>query len=249
MFKRFVILLLFAGVIQPVFSQTDKDVDDIRSEMNMLYNELELIDRKITSYSSIEQYETKYNAHKNLMELYFKAYGPQIIDNRDDLYPIYLDYQTLYVKIGNKIYTYRQKEKAVQIKEKLENYEANLKNLLAKAQAFCEDKNSDSLEKTKKASDAVLNRAIMLQSSNQSLFDDNMELEEIINRIGECHNDINALAIRKSRIGDILFKAIILAGIVLMAGNIVSSKISMMKALKPKDKTSKKSKNKEEYSI
>ena len=244
------------GLGKSVFAQTNTSLIDIKNEMNELYSELVQIDQEINSFNSVKSFEGKYVAHKNLMESCFNAYSIEIRENKEMLYPIYENYQTLYSSIGNKIETYKQNEnvriETERVKSTLGKYEGEMKTLLPKAKDFCKNKKTDSLEKTKSGANSIFNKAIALQSSNTYLFEGSETLEKTMNSISNSHDEINALTIKQSKIWDILFKIIIVIGMVLMAGNIISSKISMMKAMKPSVKSQQhdnKNKKEEEFSI
>lgn len=212
-------------------------VVDIQDEMNELLNELIEIDRNITSYPAVERYEVKYLSHHKLMDACFDAYSAEIRENHGALYQIYEDYQALYARIGKRIDVLKQNEakriEAERIKAKLENYCSEMNELHSKAKVFCDKKKSDSLEKAKSRANTVFNQVTVIQGSNAAVFENNDILGNLVDSIGKSHDEINALSIRKSRFWDILFKIIVVIGIVMMAGNIVSSKISMMKSMKP----------------
>lgn len=256
MIRKVIILLLLFGLLKPVCAQSNVSLIEIRLEMTQIYDELTRIDHDINSFNAAERYEAKYLAHKNLMESCFNTYNAEIRENRETLYPIYENYQVLYLNIGKKIESLKQREnirlEIEIVKSKLEIYDNDINNLFQKAKVFCEHKKNDSLEKTKSGGNTIFNQATALQSSNPVLFDDNETLNNIMNRISKSHDEINALTIKKNKIWDILFKIIMVVGMVLMAGNIVSSKISMMKTMKPATKTpkpDKQKKNEEEFSI
>lgn len=256
MIRKVIILLLLFGLLKPVCAQSNVSLIEIRLEMTQIYDELARIDHDINSFNAAERYEAKYLSHKNLMESCFNAYSTEIRENRETLYPIYENYQVLYLNIGKKIDTFKQREnirlETERVKSKLEKCDNDMNNLLQKAKVFCEHKKNDSLEKIKSGSNAIFNQATALQSSNPVLFDGNETLDGMMKSISKSHDEINALTIKKSKIWDILFKIIMVVGMVLMAGNIVSSKISMMKAMKPAVKTpkpEKQKKNEEEFSI
>lgn len=256
MIKRLFILILLFSLGSSFCAQTNTSLFDIKDEMNELYRELVRIDQEINSFNAVKSFEAKYVSHKNLMESCFNAYSTEIRENKEMLYPIYENYQTLYAGIGNKIEAYKQLEndriETERVKSTLGKYDGELRTLLPKAKDFCKNKKADSLEKTKSGANSIFNKAIVLQSSNTYLFEGNEKLEKIMNSISKSHDEINALTIKQSKIWDILFKIIMVIGMVLMAWNIISSKISMMKAMKPSvkshqhDNTNKKE---EEFSI
>lgn len=256
MIRKVIIMLLSFGLLQSVCAQSNVSLFEIKLELNQIYDELAQIDHDINSFDAAERYEAKYLAHKNLMESCFNAYNNEIRENRETLYSIYENYQVLYIGIGKKIDAFKQREnirlETEQVKSKLEKYEMDINDLLHKAKDFCEHKKNDSLEKTKSGGNTVFNQVTALQSSNPVLFDDNETLNSMVKNISKSHDEINALTIKKSNIWDILFKIIMVVGMVLMAGNIVSSKINMMKAMKSAAKTpkpEKQKKNEEEFSI
>ena len=256
MIRKSFILVLLIGVAMSLCAQTNVSLIDIKKEMNELYQELAQLDQAINSINAVGRYETKYLSHRNLMESCFNAYSAEIRENKEMLYTIYENYQTLYANIGKKISIYKERDniriETERVKAKLVKFESDMNNLFPKAKDFCEHKKNDSLEKTKSSANTIFNNALGLQASNQSLFDENVALETIMNSISKTHDEINSLTIKKSKFGDILFKIIMVVGMVLMAGNIVSSKIKMMNAMKPSVKTPKienKNKKEEEFSI
>lgn len=236
MIRKLVILFLISVLIHPVFAQSNVSVLDIEQEMKDLYDELAQIDRSINSYNSLEKHETEYLSHSKLMESCFNTYSAEIRENKALLYQIYEDYQTLYISIGKKINGIRQSEaqrlENERIKAKLESYKSDIDELLPKAKSFCNKKKADSLEKSKSKANTIFNQATFIQTSNMSLFDENDNLNSLMDGIGKCHDEIIALTIKKSRIWDIIFKVIMIVGVVLMAGNIVISKIKMIKSQK-----------------
>lgn len=240
--------ILFLSLLNGVLSlglcaQSVDSVQRAQQYMHGLYEELIAIEEKITTPADADYFESKISDNVVLMETFFTNNQTLITEYQQVLFSVYSNHRQLAKDIERKIDKIKEEEQSQKEKEKiaaaLADYHSEFRLLENSAKQYVSSKEADSLKKIQTKSLTSFNEINSQYLRNKEIVDSDEELKSLFTAIKSSHEDISNMTVvsLKGRVGEILFKIVIVLAVFIFIINMIKTKMQFKKHLKHDSKT------------
>lgn len=243
--NKFITNALFCGIILLLFHFTAVSQSSFRDSLNIVTKELTAYKTQMQelyeAFDDTNKYEActeNFDRNCMLIDNYF-INNQDIIRKCPDLFNIWGDIETIRKKTNEKkelIPKEKEKQKKLtQLRAELELTLQQYKGIITQYQELDKIKRNpahDTLQKLKNRNDVLYEKYSQLKMQNNELISDNHSVDSLCNLIEAAHKTISeAKDIKKINWGDIIFKVVIVGGLLFILINIIVSKKKLKKQL------------------